>query len=240
MYLSDRDIQWAIDRGLLLVQAPPGDDPPKVDPSSIDLRLDNADEAKIWDIDAYKVALGASGEGEPILHVGSLRYNFGDTSQFLVSPPERRAAGTDCKVYRQGDEVFIRPQGFLLWQTKEEVGTPRSDPRFICFVDGKSTRARAGLLVHLTAPTIHAGWSGNVTLEISNLGPFTFVLCEDDVIAQLTVATISSPPSRSHQQAGSSTLGQTHVEGSGTRAPKTASAKGRNSRSRGKRKAPGG
>jgi dCTP deaminase len=102
---------------------------------------------------------------------------------------------------------------FSLWQTKEVVGTPKIDPRYICFIDGKSTRARTGLLVHLTAPTIHAGWDGKVTLEIVNLGPFTFGLSENDVIAQLTVAMISSSPNKSHQDAGSSTIGQTGVEG---------------------------
>ena len=67
--------------------------------------------------------------------------------------------------------------------------------------------------MHLTAPTIHAGWKGNVVLEIVNLGPFTFVLQEDDVIAQLTVATISSSPQQTHAEAGSSTVDQVHVSG---------------------------
>ncbi len=83
--------------------------------------------------------------------------------------------------------------------------------QYICFIDGKSTRARTGILVHLTAPTIHAGWKGNVVLEIVNLGPFTFVLQEDDVIAQLTVATISSSPQQTHAEAGSSMIDQVHV-----------------------------
>ena len=65
--------------------------------------------------------------------------------------------------------------------------------------------------MHLTAPTIHAGWKGNVVLEIVNLGPFTFVLQEDDVIAQLTVATISSSPEQTHSESGSSTVDQVHV-----------------------------
>jgi hypothetical protein len=52
------------------------------------------------------------------------------------------------------------------------VGTPAVNPALICFVDGKSTRSRTGILVHLTAPTIHAGWSGKITLEIANVGPF--------------------------------------------------------------------
>jgi len=215
MYLSDRDARWAIERKLLIVESPPGDGPPRIDPSSIDLRLDRVDEAKVWDIDSYTEHVGVGG-GEAILHVGSERYKYGKMSRFLVSPPDQIAGSKDQKVYKNGAEIFVRPGGFLLWQTKEKIGTPPIDPRYICFVDGKSTRARAGLIVHLTAPTIHAGWSGNVTLEIANLGPFTFGLKENDVIAQITVATISSPPEKTHEAAGSSTIGQTTVKGVAT------------------------
>jgi dCTP deaminase len=37
-------------------------------------------------------------------------------------------------------------------------------------VEGRSTLARMGLVVHLTAPIIHAGWEGKITLEMVNLG----------------------------------------------------------------------
>lgn len=212
MFLSDRDARWAIERKLLIVESPEGDRKPKIDPSSIDLRLDHVDEAKIWDVAAYGEHVGVGG-GEAILHVGSERFKYGKMSKFLVCPPELVPGDPTQKVYKNSAEIFVRPGGFLLWQTKEKIGTPNLDPRFICFVDGKSTRARTGLIVHLTAPTIHAGWSGNVTLEIVNLGPFTFGLKENDVIAQITIATISSPPEKTHEAAGSSTQGQSHVEG---------------------------
>ena len=39
-------------------------------------------------------------------------------------------------------------------------------------VEGKSSRARFGLLVHFTAPTIHAGWAGRITLEMMCLGRY--------------------------------------------------------------------
>jgi dCTP deaminase len=93
------------------------------------------------------------------------------------------------------------------------VGTPKDDPEFILFVDGKSTRARTGLVVHLTAPTIHAGWMGQITLEITNLGPFDIVLEAGDAVAQVVVARLSSPPERSMEAAGSVTMGQTSVTG---------------------------
>ncbi len=95
---------------------------------------------------------------------------------------------------------------------------------------GKSTKARTGILVHFTAPTIHAGWHGNIVLEIANLGPFTFVLQEDDVIAQLTVATISSIPEKTQKEAGSQTLGQANVRGQSPK-PKSPRSNRRSSKS---------
>ena len=210
MYLSDRDLHWAIERKLLIVQAPEGIAPPKVDPTSIDLRLDNVSEAKIWDIERFKNKHDMAGIGEAELHLGSFKF-AAFAEEYLIPPPSYKPRHYDERVCRRGDEVLIRPGGFLLWQTKEKIGTPQQNPQYMCFIDGKSTRARTGILVHLTAPTIHAGWKGNVVLEIVNLGPFTFVLQEDDVVAQLTVATISSSPQQTHAEAGSSTIDQVHV-----------------------------
>ncbi len=212
MYLSDRDLQWAIERNLLVVQPPDGIPLPKVDPTSIDLRLDNVSEAKIWDVEAFKKNHDMTGIGEAELRLGTFKF-AAFAEEYSIPPPNYKRGNYDDRVCRKGDEVLVRPGGFLLWQTKEKIGTPENNPQYICFVDGKSTRARTGILVHLTAPTIHAGWKGNVVLEIVNLGPFTFVLQENDVIAQLTVATISSPPQQTHTDAGSSTLDQVHVSG---------------------------
>jgi deoxycytidine triphosphate deaminase len=218
MYLSDRDLQWAIP-------------PPTVDPTSIDLRLDNVSEAKIWDIEAFKKKHDMAGIGEAELHLGTFKFGA-FAEEYLIPPPTHNRKSSADKVCRRGDEVLIRPGGFLLWQTKEKIGNPLNNPQYICFIDGKSTRARTGILVHLTAPTIHAGWKGNVVLEIVNLGPFTFVLREDDVIAQLTVATISSSPQRTHAQAGSSTLDQVRVSGKQARKPINKSKKGGGTRGR--------
>jgi deoxycytidine triphosphate deaminase len=100
-------------------------------------------------------------------------------------------------VFIRGTEVVVKPGGFLLWQTRVTIGTPQSRADLICFVEGTSTPARTGIVVHMTTPTIQSIWEGNATLEIANLGGLTFVLEEGDVIAQLTVATISSPPAES-------------------------------------------
>lgn len=205
MYLSDRDIRWAVRNGQLIL---PED--AKIGPTSIDLPLDRISEAKVWDTEKLARANGATGLRGPEIHLGSFRY--GDLAQRYL---RELSEDSNELVYRRGEEVVVKPQGFLLWQTRGDVGTPPTNADLICFVNGKSTRARTGLLVHFTAPTIHARWSGTIVLEISNLGPFDFVLREGDVIAQLTVARITSTPELKHDQ--SATLNQQDVGGSPSR-----------------------
>jgi dCTP deaminase len=216
MFQSNRDIRWAIDCQQLVADPRPEEFASGYDETSIDLHLDEVKEAKVWDIEAFAQHQRRSGGRGPELHLG--RFIYGEFSEaYLIDPPEEATTEAEFeqqRVCRRGRQVIVKPGGFVLWTTKERIGTPVSNPRFIAFVNAKSTRARVGLLVHLTAPTIHAGWNGKITLEITNLGPFHFVLEENDVIAQLTVAAISSPPDLTLKQRGSQTAGQSHVTGS--------------------------
>lgn len=207
MYLSDRDLQWAIETEKLIVDPLPE----HIDPTSIDLHLDSADEAKIWDIAKYLGDQKSRGESRPELRVG--RYVLAEFSdKYLAPPPEHDENAPDQLVGRRANQIVVRRGGFVLWQTKETVGTPDKNADLICFVDGKSTKARAGIVVHLTAPTIHASWKGKITLEIVNLGPFDLVLEENDVIAQIVVAKVTSPPLKA-MAATSVTYGQRVVDG---------------------------
>jgi deoxycytidine triphosphate deaminase len=207
MYLSDVDLRRAIETGKLIFEPKPA----TIDATSIDLHLDGVDHAKVWDVDGYVRDQDQAGNGRPELRIG--KYQLGPFSgRYLTSPP-LFDKGSSVPVQKRGNEIIVRTGGFLLWQTKEKVGTPTEDAEFICFVNGKSTRARAGIVVHLTAPTIHSSWVGQVTLEIANLGPFDLVLQEDDVIAQLTVAKASSAPTRTMAMT-SQTFQQCNVSGS--------------------------
>ncbi len=205
MYLSDREMAHAIKCGRLIV-----DPSTQIGPTSIDLHLDRVEQAKVWDIAGYREHNRLHGNPLSEIRIGS--YHYGTMSKLYHAPVPVDGAGV--KVFRRDRQIIIRPTGLLLWQTKEVVGTPTDEADLILFIDGKSTRtARTGVLVHFTAPTIHAGWHGQVTLEIANFGPFDIVLQEDDVIAQITVATVSSIPKVSMEKAGSATFGQRGVGG---------------------------
>lgn len=214
MYLSNRDIKWAIEQGLLFVRPSPDELNAGYDETSIDLHLDNIEKgARVWNIDEFKRGTAAQGILSPELYLGTFDYRQ-FAGKFLKPIPDLK--DSDKKVFKRGDQVIVRPQGFLLWTTVEMVGTPEENPQFICFVNAKSTKARTGLVVHLSAPTIHAGWKGNITLEIVNFGPFDFILQEGDSIAQLTVAKITSSTDLSLKKEKSKTNLQTDPSGTAT------------------------
>ena len=86
----------------------------------------------------------------------------------------------------------LRTGQFLLGMTLEVIGLPieKGPPYLAARIEGKSTRARCGVLIHFTAPTVHPGWRGPLTLEMINLGPTTFVLRPGMPIAQLILEEV--------------------------------------------------
>ena len=208
MYLSDVDLRQAVQCGDLIVKPLPDKE---IGATSIDLHLDSIEQAKIWNFNAlaeHNKALGL-----PPKELNIARMDYLTVSQEYLIPPPHEADAKDKLVFRREDAIILRPYGFVVWQTKERVGTPEQNPKYICFINGKSTRSRTGLIVHLTAPTIHAGWNGNVTLEMTNCGPLDLVLHAGDAVAQLTVAQITRPPALDVRLYQAATHGQKSVHG---------------------------
>jgi dCTP deaminase len=79
--------------------------------------------------------------------------------------------------------ITLRPKTFYLADLREHTALP---PNIAMHIQGKSTLARLGVLIHLTAPHAHAGWKGQLALELYNLGPFNIELKPDMIIGQLT------------------------------------------------------
>jgi len=70
------------------------------------------------------------------------------------------------KEISEDSPYVLRPNRFILARTLEEVDFPilKDYPRYSARVEGRSSLARWGILIHFTAPTIHAGFMGPIFL----------------------------------------------------------------------------
>jgi dCTP deaminase len=90
-----------------------------------------------------------------------------------------------------GNSLIIKPNELILALTKERLTMPLE---YSGFVEGRSTYARFGISIHVTAPLIEPGFSGQITLEITNNGPNKVELVpNEDAICQLIFFSLSSP-----------------------------------------------
>ena len=108
----------------------------------------------------------------------------------------------------EGDEPFIlHPGEFVLGSTYEVVTLPDD---IAGRLEGKSSLGRLGLLTHSTAGFIDPGFSGHVTLELSNVATLPIKLWPGMKIGQLCFFRLSSPAENPYGSAaaGSRYLGQ--------------------------------
>ena len=90
-----------------------------------------------------------------------------------------------------GDEPFIlHPGEFVLGSTYEVITLPDD---VAARLEGKSSLGRLGLLTHSTAGFIDPGFSGHVTLELSNVATLPIKLWSGMKIGQLCFFRLSSP-----------------------------------------------
>lgn len=81
------------------------------------------------------------------------------------------------------DEPFIlHPGEFVLGSTLEKVTLPKD---LVARIEGKSSLGRLGLLVHATAGFVDAGFSGWLTLELSNVANLPIAIYPGMKIGQL-------------------------------------------------------
>jgi dCTP deaminase len=168
--LSNTDIRDAISRKLILV-AP---EPPVENyaTSALDLRLGNVFWR--WREEAQGV----------ILKVNCSEARIPDLEKYA-----------DPVLPDKAGRVAVPQHGFLLGMTLERIELPPSS-RIAARVEGRSSLARLGLGVHITAPTIHAGFCGPIVLEFMNHGPHELVLTAGDTrVCQIIFERLSSDPS---------------------------------------------
>jgi dCTP deaminase len=106
---------------------------------------------------------------------------------------------------RSVDAVVLHTGQFCLGTTMESVRVPND---IVAHLEGKSSLARYGLVVHSTAGLIDPGFEGTITLELSNSGPAPLLLRSGTMVAQLMFSQMTGyvdrpyghPGLRSHYQ----------------------------------------
>jgi dCTP deaminase len=89
------------------------------------------------------------------------------------------------------DGVFLlHPGEFVLGSTLEVVGVPDD---LVARLEGKSSLARLGLLIHSTAGFIDPGFNGHITLELSNVATLPITLYPNMKIGQVSFMRMTTP-----------------------------------------------
>ena len=172
MLLSDCDIFDAMENGDLTVDPPDGFET-LVKSASIDMRL------------------------HPQIQV--IRPEKIDTSVFIDPTRMANVQGQIASYAEQldlrPDQPFVMDPGvFVIGATAERVELSEA---LAARIEGKSSLARFGIQVHLTAPKIDPGWRlNNITLEIINLAHFRVALFPMMEIAALMIEPLKTPASQ--------------------------------------------
>jgi dCTP deaminase len=172
--LSDRTIRAEIDAGRIVVDPY---DAEMVQPSSIDIRVDNR----------FRVFHNA-------------RYPYIDVRQPMDDL-------TELVEVRDGEPFILHPGEFVLGQTLERVTLPED---LVARLEGKSSLGRLGLLIHSTAGFVDSGFSGNLTLELSNVANLPITIYQGMPIGQISFMRMDGPVERPYgsDKTGSKYQGQ--------------------------------
>jgi len=111
----------------------------------------------------------------------------GDKEELTASI--NRVMGDEIEL--NNDELFVLHPGELaLGITLESVSLAND---VVGWLDGRSSLARLGLTIHITANRIDPGWSGNIVLEFFNSGKIPLALRPNMKIAALSFEKLSGP-----------------------------------------------
>ena len=130
-----------------------------------------------------------------------------DNHKYPVIDPAADQPDLTRLIEVESDEGFVlHPGEFVLGSTLETVSLADD---LAARVEGKSSLGRLGLLTHATAGFVDPGFSGHVTLELSNVATLPIRLWPGMKIGQLCFFRLSSPAEHPY---GSATYGS-HYQG---------------------------
>jgi dCTP deaminase len=172
--LTDREIKLAIEKQLIVIDPRPRD--VAFSSTAVDLTLDK-------NITEFKEMTGAIERViDPSHREFQAEWILDEISEKRVIPEEG---------------YLLQPAHLVLAWTHEYVNLA-SHNRVAARVEGKSSLARLGLGVHVTAPTIHAGFDGHIRLEMMNHGKLPIRLRSGMRICQLIFEQTLGTPDKGY------------------------------------------
>ena len=108
----------------------------------------------------------------------------------VIDPSIEQSDLTREVAVEANEEVILHPGEFVLASTYEVITLPDD---IAGRLEGKSSLGRLGLLTHSTAGFIDPGFSGHITLELSNVANLPVKLFPGMKIGQLCLIKLSSP-----------------------------------------------
>ncbi|GCD19372.1 dCTP deaminase [Cellulomonas algicola] len=107
----------------------------------------------------------------------------------VIDPSADQPDLTRLVEVEDGEPFVLHPGEFVLGSTYEQVTLPDD---VAARLEGKSSLGRLGLLTHSTAGFIDPGFSGHVTLELSNVATLPILLWPGMKIGQLCFFRLTS------------------------------------------------
>jgi len=175
MRLSDKDIEECIETGQIKIVPTP--ETSMISGVSVDIRLGN--EFRVFQ-DHTAAYIDLSG---PKADVQNAMNSVMSDEIFIAD----------------GEAFFLHPGELALAVTYESVTLPDD---IVGWLDGRSSLARLGLMVHVTAHRIDPGWSGQIVLEFYNSGKLPLALRPKMKIAALNFESMSSSALRPYNKRG--------------------------------------
>ena len=149
MRLCDQDIENCLESGRIVIEPRPGSD--KISGVSVDLTLGNS----------FRVF---NDHAAPFVDISGPREEIDRVLNSIMSKEI---------IMGDGEAFFLHPGELALAVTCESITLPDD---IVGWLDGRSSLARLGLMVHVTAHRIDPGWSGQIVLEFFNGGKLPLAL----------------------------------------------------------------
>lgn len=173
MRLCDRDIERYLAEGKIKIEPLPDAD--MISGVSVDIRLGN--KFRVFQAHAA-----------PYIDLSGPRAEVDKALNSVMS---------DEIYIADGEKFILHPGELALAMTQESITLPAD---IVGWLDGRSSLARLGLMVHVTAHRIDPGWSGNIVLEFYNSGKLPLALQPKMKIGALNFELMTGPADRPYNK----------------------------------------